>query len=244
MRRNLLVVALAAAVTLALVWRTGTALGDNRPNSSTGLEARVALVDLAYIFKNYDKFTRLSDQMKADVQTREKQIIQAQQDLKELLNKRNQFAPDSANYKDNDAAIVKKKAELENETERARREFTQREANIYHQVYQEIEAAIKTYAESNGITLVLRAARDADNSGANPQDVIKEVSQQVIYALPQMDITDQILQMLNRSTNAGPRQTQQQQQQQQPGKPNVIQPVQKPQTQKVGGDNKGGTIKR
>ena len=62
---------------------------------------------------------------------------------------------------------------------------------------------IKKYVESRGITLVLRTSRGPDSvSAANPQDVIKEMSQQVLYSQPQMDITDAILEMLSRSNGA------------------------------------------
>lgn len=197
MRRNLLVAVLVGTLSSLFMWGVSAAQGQGRP-AATGADARVALVDIAYIFKNYDKFTRLYEQMKSEVKQREKEIGDAQNELKSLLNQKQQFTPDSPNYKQVEQKLAQRKADLEVMAEGSRREFTQKEASLYHQTYQEVEAAIKSYAEYNKISLVLRASRDPEESTANnPQEVIKEVSQMVIYALPHMDITDAILEMLN-----------------------------------------------
>jgi hypothetical protein len=60
-----------------------------------------------------------------------------------------------------------------------------------------VELTIASYAERAGITLVLRASRDEETSTNNPQDVVKEVSQMVIYSAAGMDITQTILNALN-----------------------------------------------
>jgi outer membrane protein len=180
------------------LWGASAAQGTgNRSSAPAGAEAHIALVDVAHIFKKYDKFTRLYETMKAEVRQREKEIADSQNELKVLMNKKQSLAPESIDYKNVEKQIVQKKGELELAAENARREFTQKEANLYHQTYQEVEDAVAQYAELRGITLVLRASRDNDSGGTNPQDVIKEVSQMVIFSLPQMDITDAVLASLN-----------------------------------------------
>lgn len=198
MRRNLLVAVIVATVSTCTLWCASAAqTGANRGAAPVGAEARVALVDVAYIFKNYEKFTRLYNALKDEVRAREKEIADAQTELKVLMNQKQQLAPDSPDYKRLETKIVQKKGELELSAENARREFTQKEANLYHQTYQEVELTIASYAERAGITLVLRASRDEETSTNNPQDVVKEVSQMVIYSAAGMDITQTILNALN-----------------------------------------------
>ncbi len=213
MRRNLLVAVLVGTGLTFSMWCTALAQNQGQPQRTGGTgavgagtaasaamspaDARVALVDIAHVFKNYDKFNKLHEQLKADVKARENEITQMQNELKQLLNARTQQNPESQTYKDYDAKIAQRKAELELLNDSSRREFTQREANIYHTTYQDVEAQIKRYATANGIILVLRAARDEDARSTQPQDVIKEMSQQVIYAVPGLDITDTIIKMLN-----------------------------------------------
>lgn len=195
MRRNLLVAVLVGTGLSFTMW--GTSAAQSGGARSVVPEARIALVDVAYIFKKYDKFTRLYESMKSEVKQREKEIADAQSELKVLMNSKQQLTPDTPDYRKIEQRIVQKKGEIELAAENARREFTQKEANLYHQTYQEVEAEITKYAERNSFTLVLRASRDSDAGSTNPQDVIKEVSQMVIYSLPNMDITEAILASLN-----------------------------------------------
>ena len=205
MRRNLLIAVLVGTSLSLGMWGVSSAQNQAaRSGAPAGVEARVALVDVAYVFKKYEKFNRLYNEMKEEVKKREEEINKKQTELKALLTKKQSFTADSTNARQIDQQIVQLKTELELLADSSRREFTQKEANLYHQTYQEVEKAIKSYAEYNGITLVLRASRDDDNTTNNPQDVIKEVSQQVVYSLPQMDVTDDILKMLNGNTSKQP----------------------------------------
>ncbi len=197
MKRNILLAVAVTISTLLVLSGVDAALGQAKRAGNTGADARVALVDIAHIFNNYDKFKNATEDLKADAKAREGDLAKVQAELKSLVAKRAQLNPDTPTYKDVEQKIATKKAEMELMADGFRREFTQREANVYHQTYQEVEAAIRKYSEAYGITLVLRAARNEDISAANPKDVIKEVSQQVIYSTPEMDITDEILSMLN-----------------------------------------------
>jgi Skp family chaperone for outer membrane proteins len=210
-RRNLLVAVLVGTGLTFTLW--GASAAQNTKNggiASGGAEARVGLIDVAYIFKNYSKFTRLYNALKDEVRLREKDIADAQTELKVLMNQKQQLTnPESPDYKKLETKIVQKKGELELAAENARREFTQKEANLYHQTYQEVETMVAAYAEQAKLTLVLRASRDNDSATNNPQDVVKEVSQMVIYSLPNMDITQPILNALNaQDTGAQPKKTQ------------------------------------
>src|SRR6185295_13758253 len=124
------------------------------------------------IFKNYGKFSRLYNNLKEEVRVREKDIADAQTELKVLMNQKQQLTnPESPDYKKLETKIVQKKGELELAAENARREFTQKEANLYHQTYQEVESMVAAYAEQANpkLTLVLRASRDNDSGTNNPQ---------------------------------------------------------------------------
>jgi len=190
-------VLVGAGLTVTLWGASAAQNNTNRAPAVGGAEARIGLVDIAYIFKNYGKFTRLYNALKDEVRLREKDMLDAQNELKVLMNSKQQLTPDSPDYKKLETKIVQKKGELELSGENARREFTQKEADLYHQTYQEVEGMVAAYAEQAKLTLVLRASRDNDSGTNNPQDVVKEVSQMVIYSLPNMDITQPILTALN-----------------------------------------------
>ena len=114
MRRNLLVVALVGMGLTLVMWGASDAQGQGgRPSVQAGAESRVALVDVAYVFKNYDKFNRNYEVMKKEVKQREQEIVDGQTELKNLLAKKSQFTVDSTNYKQIDQQLARTKAELE-----------------------------------------------------------------------------------------------------------------------------------
>jgi outer membrane protein len=189
----------------------GATAAQNQGSRSAPPPGGIALVDVAYVFKNYNKFNGNYELMKKDVKQREQEIVELQEELKKLVQQKSTFTPDSPNYKQLDQKLAQKKAELELLAANSRDEFTRKEASLYHQTYQEVEAVIQQYADRNGIMLVLRASRDDESKSSNPQEVIKEVSQQVVYSAPGMDITDQVLALLNAKspTIAAPKDKQQ-----------------------------------
>ena len=206
MRQNFWIVVLVASALGVSIWQVGAAgaqlgaaRGQSRAISPAAFEARVALIDIAHVFKSYHKFNRLAEQMKDAVKDRDSELAQLRAELRRLLGQRDQHNPISQTYKSLEENVATKKAQLDLKADSARREFQQREANLYYQTYREVEAAVQQYAASAGFTLVLRTSRNDNVSPTQPQEVIKQVSRPVVFSLPGMDITDVIIEMLNRS---------------------------------------------
>src|SRR3989304_4109479 len=55
-KRNLAVAVLTGAMVSLSMWGAGTSAAENRNSASGGFETRVALLDLAHVFKSYQKF--------------------------------------------------------------------------------------------------------------------------------------------------------------------------------------------
>jgi len=204
MTRKLFAVALVGAVLVAAVWGISSAQSQARYQAVGGADARVGLVDLNYIFRNYQKYVQLTDQLKADLKDREQEIQQLRTQLSQVLNQRNQYNPDSPEYRQFDEKIARMKAQLDLKLSGTRREFQQRDAQLVYQTYREVEDVIQQVARSRGLTLVLQRSRIQKVDPSNPQDVFRLVNRQVVFAVPTMDITDLVLSELNR--RAGTRQ--------------------------------------
>ena len=83
-------------------------------------------------------------------------------------------------------------------------EFLQREAKIYHNVYQEIWQATDYFCKQNRIDMVLRFNGEAVDVN-RPDSVLTYINKPVVWYDRGLDITDQILQELNRTAiNPGP----------------------------------------
>jgi hypothetical protein len=84
---------------------------------------------------------------------------------------------------------------------RLRREFLEREAKVYFQTYQEVVSVVEQYAKWHNIGLVLRF----NGEPVDPErrdDVLREINKPVVVQ-DQIDITGDILLLLNRDQQAG-----------------------------------------
>ncbi|MCX6091228.1 MAG: nucleotide excision repair endonuclease [Candidatus Atribacteria bacterium] len=94
--------------------------------------------------------------------------------------------------------LIKGESDWKLRVNRQKGEFAERDANNFLKAYQEMTAAVKTYADRNGIALVIRF-NGAPIDSTNPQAVQMELSKLVMHYHKDIDITDQILAELNRN---------------------------------------------
>ncbi|MFM7413217.1 MAG: hypothetical protein ACKO6E_08415, partial [Planctomycetota bacterium] len=81
-------------------------------------------------------------------------------------------------------------------------DFMDREAKVYLQVYNEIERAVSQFARDNGIAVVLRF--DGDPVDATDRNrILGSITKPIVYHDPQIDITADVLRLLNGAAVAG-----------------------------------------
>jgi hypothetical protein len=158
----------------------------------------VAVVDISHVFKNHQRFKDLMEQMKQEVAAIEQQLRARHQDIETRRQKLNQFRPGTKEYKDTEAEIAGLQAQLQADTQLKRKELLEREAQVYYDIYTEVERAIKEFADTHGISLVLRFT----GSEIDPSDrasVLQGVNRPVVYQR-NLNITYEILNRLQRAT--------------------------------------------
>ena len=99
--------------------------------------------------------------------------------------------------------LAQRESDLKVKAALQQKEFAERESKIYLKAYQEVSAVVRTYAERNGITLVLRfsgAPPDPNNRDAVRAELLKTIQ----YSHRDIDITDPIMAELNRAAVASP----------------------------------------
>jgi outer membrane protein len=79
----------------------------------------------------------------------------------------------------------------------AQREFLRKEADIYKQVYLEVNDTVSQYAKAYKYTLVMRFNREGIQDAANPKEIIQGMNRQVLFHREKDDITTPILDYLN-----------------------------------------------
>lgn len=161
----------------------------------------VGIVDVSFVFKNHARFNAAMEKMKTEVQEYEKTLQARQQALTGERERLKQYKPGSEDYVKAERQLADKVAQLQIDTQLKKKEFLQRESTVYYKVYMEVTQAVREYAEQNRIDLVLRY----NGERINPDDrasVLQGVNKAMVYHRSNLDITQNVLDRLNRAATA------------------------------------------
>jgi Skp family chaperone for outer membrane proteins len=169
--------------------------------ASPELPHRVALIDMAHVFKNYKKFEVLREDLKLEVGQGEETAKAKAEEIKTLQAKMKTFTETSPEFTKAEEALAKKSAEFEAFRRAAQRDFLKKESQIYHTVYMDVHDLVEKYAKHYKYTLVMRFSREELDT-ENAQKLIEGMNRQVVYYREDDDITDEVTDVLNRSFNS------------------------------------------
>ncbi len=171
------------------------------PGTRLGVDG-LAVVDVAYIFKNHARFKQQMEAMKAKVDAAEQELKRDQEDYKRLADQLKNYQPGSPDYKKTEDDMLKKQGDLNLKVSLQKKDFMEQEGRIYFNVSREIDDAVKQIATKNNIGLVLRFNGDPVDP-VDRNDILRGINKPIVYYDPRMDITPYVLQDLNRSAAAG-----------------------------------------
>ena len=204
MKRQLSAFTLAAAVALvqgsafaqAPVHPVQPAPAAAQPARSANPAAHVAVVDVGYIFKNHARFKAEMDKMKDQVMNAENQLKAEQERIKGLMDQLKHYNPGTPEYRKFEGEVAKAQGDFSVNTQLQKKDFMEREAKVYLQVYNEIERAVSQFARDHGIAVVYRF--DGDPVDANDRNrILGMITKPIVYYDSQVDITPDVLKMLN-----------------------------------------------
>jgi outer membrane protein len=167
---------------------------------------KVALIDMAYVFKNYEKFSMLREDLKAEIQVSEEEAKSKAMALQEMQAKLKTFAEGSDEFNAAEKQFAASSADFEAFRRAAQRDFLKKESQIYHTVYMDVADAVAKYAKYYKYNLVLRFNREELDT-ENAQKLIEGMNRQVVYHETENDITMSVTDYLNKkftSTAAKP----------------------------------------
>ena len=156
----------------------------------------VAVVDISFIFKNYPGFTSQIDKLKGEMEAADGALRADRDRLVQMEEQRNALKPGSPEFKALDEKLAHQKAEFSIKQGTVRRDFLEKEAQVYFATYNTVSAAVKSFAAKNDIGMVLRFTGDdvTDKSAAVPprEDVMRLIMQPIIHQ-NRIDITPDVL---------------------------------------------------
>ena len=172
------------------------------PRAAAAATGHTAVIDVGYIFKNHARFKAAMDKMKDEVLAAEN-VLKAERDrINGMMEQLKGFNVGTPEYKKLEAEVAKAQGDFNVNAQLQKKDFMDREAKVYMQVYAEIEQAVSQFARQHGIAVVHRFDGDpVDSSDRNR--ILGNITRPIVYHDPQVDITPDILRVLNASAVAG-----------------------------------------
>lgn len=186
---------------IALLATSSLAEAQDRPAPKKAAASSVGLIDMAYVFQNYDKFKELRDGLQAAVQESDaeakKRVEELQNLQKSLAEKAKQFDAGSPQYEDAERQILDGKANLDSWRQATQRSLARKETEMLKVIYSDVNKMVKLYAEYAQYSLILRFNRKGVEDDMQPQQAIQAMNKNVIYHQTGNDITEIVLKQLN-----------------------------------------------
>ena len=172
-------------------------LGTSRTLAQQPPAGGIAVIDVSKIYKNHARFKEMMTGMEREIQQAEESVRKDKDAIKQLGERLEGYHPGTAEYKQLEEELANRSSQLNVRIQLQKKDFLQKQAKIHYSVYREITQEVERYAAATGTVLVLRFNGDEVNL-EKPDDVLRQINQQVVWYTHDRDITDLILGQLNR----------------------------------------------
>lgn len=175
--------------------------GRAKTSKKTAAPSSVALIDMAYVFQNYEKFKVLREGLQAAVQESDaeaKRMAESFQTLqKKLAAQSKELDSGSAEYGNIEQQLLDAKGKFESWRAGTQRKLARRETDMLKVVYADVSKMVGGYAKYAGYSLVLRFNSKGVEDEMQPQQAIQAMNRNVIYHEAGNNITEIVLNSLN-----------------------------------------------
>lgn len=173
-----------------------SAVGQSPAAAPVPAGTSVAVIDIAFVFKNHVRFNGAMNDIKKDIEAFEAFARDEQRKMQTKAEGLKAFNPSSPEFKRAEEELAHMQSNLQIEVAKKRKEFLERESKVYFDIYREVEQSVAVFAQRNRIGLVLRYSGDE----MKPDDrasVMAGVARPVVFQ-QNLDITELVLAELNR----------------------------------------------
>lgn len=158
---------------------------------SAQAQSSLVAIDMGAVFESHPLFVTQLESLKQEIrqfeedQTRQREALSAKF---QLLRGQD---PNSEAYREGEAEIASQAANLDVQKRLRAKEFAQKEAKIYYQIYTDVSGKVASYCQHHGISTVMHYnSRPMDLQ--NPATIMERMGSNVVYARPDWEITQAI----------------------------------------------------
>ncbi len=172
-------------------------LGPAIASAQEAAPHRVAVVDVAYIFKNHQGIKAEVTRVENDLKAYDAELKGKRDALKAAHEELKQYKAGSPEYSAQEEKVAGMESKLRLDMARKRKELADAEAKIYYENYQRIAEGVKFIAQHYKINLVLRYNSE-DMNLEQGDTVIRGVMKNIVYHDESLDMTKGVMQYLDR----------------------------------------------
>jgi Skp family chaperone for outer membrane proteins len=190
--------ALSVLAMMALMGAVSTLRsGDDKPQPPS---SKVALVDMARVFKSYNRLKDQRDKLKDEFAANEMLARTLSREAASLKLQRDE----AKKAKDFDKAdeLERKMTRADDELEKFRRDaqksMLRKESEIYRETYVEVSEAVKKLCLERQVGIALRfSGNEPAPDPTDSQAILTWMNRQVVYYDDALDLTDEVIKRLN-----------------------------------------------
>ncbi len=165
-------------------------------SAQQGGDPQMALLDVAYIFKNHSGYTVMKTDLQNAVDLAEAEVKRDREKLHASVAQLGKLSMESPEYKSLEETLTRQQSDLNVRIQTQRKRFVEQEARMLLGVYQDIREETESFCKQHGIRAVLRFNGDPATADTADQ-VVALINRPVIYHDPGIDITQLIMQKIN-----------------------------------------------
>lgn len=186
---------ISKATTIVLSALLSIALVPSLASAQQAAGGKIAVIDVAYIFKNAESIKSEVAQIEQSMKAYEQEMANVRKTMQQEAELLKTFKPGTPEYAQQEEKLAGMESKVKLETIRKRKELADAEAKIYFDNYQKIRQVVKQVSEYNGIDLVLRY--NSEEMELDKQDsVLRGVMKGVVYHSPKLDLTQMVMQAM------------------------------------------------
>ena len=157
---------------------------------------QVAVIDVAYIFKNHEAIKAQVAAVETELKTYEQELTGKRDELKNAAGQLKTYKIGSPEYAAAEEQIAGMESRLRLDMARKRKEISDAEAKIYFENYQRIATCVKAIANHNRINIVLRYNSE-EMDLEQGESVIRGVMKSIVYHDESLDMTKPVMTYLD-----------------------------------------------
>ena len=185
----------------SVIFAVATVVAFNASVVSAQDAGRIAILDVAKVFKENASFDTKVKEIKEEADRLKVQITAEQDRIKKaVMELRGMEAGPKRNQMEAD--LEQQHTRLRTLTRQNESELLNREARVYYDTYREMQAVVEAMAKQYGVSLVLRFDSESIDPN-NRNEVIKGVNRAVVFHR-QIDLTSEVSKQLNARMAAAP----------------------------------------